>query len=84
MTSTGTVRRLVGASGVTSSCGASGSGRRGIIVQTGVVLRIGNTELSTTAGSNPAIVIRDEEDICPTGDIGSPIKASASVSGIGK
>jgi hypothetical protein len=79
MTSTAITRRLVGASGITSSCGVSGSGRRGIVVQTGIVRRICNSESSTTAGSNSSIVAPDEEDIGPTGDTDSPIEPSACV-----
>jgi hypothetical protein len=79
MTSTA-ITRVAGASGITSSCGVSGSGRRGIVVQTGTVRRICNSVSSTTAGSNPSIVTPDKEEIGPTGDIDSPIEASASVS----
>jgi hypothetical protein len=81
MISTAICRRLASASGVTSSCGVSGSGRRGIVIQTGIVRRICNGESSSTAGSNSSIVVSDEEDIGPTGDIDRPIEASARVIG---
>ena len=69
--------RLAGACGVASSCGGSGSRRRGIAVQTGGVHRIRNSVFNMTPGCNSSIVIPDEEDIGPTGDIYSPIEASA-------
>jgi hypothetical protein len=72
-----TSRRLAGASGIISSCGGSGSGRRGIVVQTGTVHRICGSVFNSTAGCNSSIVIPDEEDIGPTADIHSPIEASA-------
>jgi hypothetical protein len=78
MTSTA-IARLAGASGITSSCGAPGSGRRGIVVQTRIIRRICNSESSTTAGSNTSIIVPNEEDIGPTGDTDSPIEASACV-----
>jgi len=84
MASTAIIRRLAGTSGITSSCGVSGCGRRGIVVQTGIVRRICNSESSTTPGSNSSIIVPDEEDIGPTGDIDSPIKASACVVVTGK
>jgi hypothetical protein len=65
------------ASGITSSCGVSCSGRRGIVVQTGTVRRICNSDSSNTAGSNSSIVVPDQKYIGPTGDIDSPIEASA-------
>ena len=79
MTSTAIFRRLAGASGITSSRGVSGCRRRGVVVQTGIVRRICDSESSTTARSNPSIVVPDEEDISPTGDIDGPIEASACV-----
>jgi hypothetical protein len=74
--------RLAGASEITSSCGISGSGRRGIVVQTGIVQRVCNSEFSTTARSDSSIVVPDEDDIGPKSDIDSPIEASACVSDI--
>jgi hypothetical protein len=74
MTSTAITRRLADVSGITSSRGASGSGRRG---QTRIVHRICNSIFNMTAGCNSSIVIPDEEDIGPTGDIRSPIKTCA-------
>jgi hypothetical protein len=76
MTSTAIARRLVGASGITSSCGGSQSGRGGIVVQTGIVRRIYNRVFSIAAGSNSSIVVPDDEEMDPSGDIDSPIEAS--------
>jgi hypothetical protein len=70
---------LTGTRGITSSCGVSGSRRRGNVVQTGIVRRICNSVFNTTAGSNSSIVVPDEEDIGPTDDIDSPIEASACI-----
>jgi hypothetical protein len=79
ITSTAITRRLACASGINSSCGVSGSGRRGIAVQTGIVQCICNCDCNITAGSNSIIVVPDEEDIGPTDDIDSPVEASACV-----
>jgi hypothetical protein len=65
------------ASGITSSCGVSGSGRRRIVVQTGTVHRICDSDCSNTASSNSSIIVPDEEDIGPADDIDSPIEAGA-------
>ena len=65
------------ASGITSSCGVSGSGRRGVVVQTGTVHRICDSDRSNAASSNSSIVVPDEEDIGPADDIDSPIEAGA-------
>jgi hypothetical protein len=67
---------VTGASGITSSCGASSSGRRGIVVQTGIVYIRCNSDVNITPGCN-SIVAPDEEDIGPTGNIDSPVEASA-------
>ena len=67
------------ASGIT--WGNSDSGGRGIAVQTVVVLRTLNLEKDTTARGNSSIVIPDEEELGPTGDIDSPIEANST--GIG-
>ena len=77
MPSTAITRRLADASGITSSRGVSGSGRRGIAAQTGIVYRICRGVFNMTASSNSSIVVPDEKDIGPTGDIHSPIEASA-------
>ena len=87
VTSTAITRRLTcagGAGGITSSCGNSGSGRRGVAVQTGNVHRISNSESSTTAGSNSSTVVPDKNNIGSTGDIDSPIEACACVTVTGK
>jgi hypothetical protein len=84
MTCTATTRRLASVSGITSSCGISCSGRRGIVVQTGTVHRICNSHCSNTADSNSSIVVPDQKYIGPTGDIDSPIEASACSTGSGK
>ena len=75
MTSTAIARWFVGASGITS-CGVSQSGREEIILQTGIVRPICNKAFSMAAGSNSSIVVPDDEDIDPSGDIDSPIEAS--------
>ena len=77
MTSTAITRRVAGVGGVTSSCGNSGGGRRGIVVQTRSVHRTCSSVFNMTASSNSSIIVPDEEDIGPTGDIHSPIEASA-------
>jgi hypothetical protein len=77
MTATAITRRVACASGINSSGGVSGSGRRGTAVQTGTIQCICNGDYSTTAGSNSIIVVPDEEDIGPTDDIDSPVEASA-------
>ena|SRR6267154_1156766 len=77
MTSTVITRRLAGASGMNSSCRVSGSGRRRIVLQTGIVYIRSNSDSNITARSNSSIVVPDEEDIGPTGDVDSPVEASA-------
>lgn len=88
MTGTAITRRLTSvsgipcaasarASGITSSCGVSGSGRRGIVVQTGTVHRICDSDRSNTASSNSSIIVPDEEDIGLADDIDSPIETGA-------
>jgi hypothetical protein len=76
------VRRPAGASGITTAWGNSESGGRRILVQTAVV-RILNLEKHITAGGNSSIVIRDEEELGPTGDIDSPIEANSIEANVG-
>jgi hypothetical protein len=71
MTSTAITRR-----GINSSCGISGSGSRGVAVQTGRVRGFCNFVFNITARCN-SIVVPDEKDIGPRDDIDSPVEASA-------
>ncbi len=74
----GIARRTAGAGGITTAWGNSESGGRGISVQTVVVPRILNLKKGITARGNSSIVIPDEEELGPTGDIDSPIEANST------
>jgi hypothetical protein len=80
ITSSANTRRIAGASGITS-CGVSGSGRRGIVVNTGIVICRSNSEFGITTGPNSCGVVPDEDDTGPSDNIDSPTEASTSLSG---
>ena len=73
--STANTRRIADASGITS-CGVSGSGRRGIVVNTGIVICRSNSEFGRTTSPNSCGVVPDEDDTGPSGNIDSPTETS--------